>query len=272
MHVPLTRRRVVVGVVLILGAALIAVELFLLSADVRLLAVAGAETLGADEFLAARLDDRDLRVRKCAADALARRGMKAVPVLEAMLSDPKPGNRRIAAASLARIGTVDVAAYPTLLRVAVEDPDDGVLETSGQALGKVARDDPRIVAELLVMMESSTDAKRLAAIRAAARLEDARALGPLVAALKYDNPRIREEAAESLGEMGALATPATVALLAATEDPVPAARREAARSLGKVLMAAPPGAIPAELQTKARAAVDKVLLARPASPKTDDDD
>lgn len=271
MRPRVTRRRLVVGVVVGLGFALVVVELFLLSADVRSLAVDGAEAMGADEFLAARLEDQDFLVRKRAGEALARRGPRAVPALVTLLSDSSPGNRRIAAASLARIGPAAIDAYPALLQVAIGDADEGVLETSGQSLGKVAHDDPRLVLELLTMMESSTDANCLAATRAAATLEDARSVGPLVTSLQHANPRIREEAAESLGELGALAASAAAPLLAATDDPVAAVRSEAAQSLGKILKAAPK-AIPLELQTKARAAVDKALLARPAPASNDDDD
>jgi HEAT repeat protein len=266
----ITRRRLLVLAAITIGAGLIGTELYYLSPSVRLVFVNAAEELGADEFLVGRLSDRDLKVRSEAGDALVHHGAKAVPALVAKLNDPDPGHRRSAATTLAKMGPEAIESYPVLWRLATEDKDEGVLETTGQALGMVAKGDSKKVLELLATMESTTDAARLAATRAAARLEDARAVPLLIASLKYNNPKVREEAAESLGEMKALSVTALPALLECLNDPVTEVRGEAIQSIAKVIKASP-NSIDPELLAKAKMVVESAPVVRNA-PKPDDDD
>jgi HEAT repeat protein len=265
------RRRFLFAVAIACGAILIVAELYFISASVRLVFIDCAEEVGADEYLTGMLTDRDLHVRSEASESLVRRGARAVPALVAKLSDPDPGKRRAAASTLAKIGPTAADGIPALLRVAVEDENENVLETSGQALGVVAREHPKIVLELLGMMESPSDSKRLAATRAAARLDDARAVPLLTLSLKHANPKVREEAAESLGELKAKAIAAIPALLESLNDPSAEVRSEASQSISKIVNKAAPNAIDPVLLAQAKAAVEKTVVA-PSKPMPDDDD
>jgi HEAT repeat protein len=267
----ISRRRFLFGAAIACGAILIVTELYFISASVRMVFINGAEVVGADSYLAGMLTDRDLQVRSEANEALVRRGARAVPALVAKLSDPDPGKRRAAASTLAKIGPAASDGIPALLRVAVEDADENVLETSGQALGVVARDHPSIVLELLGMMESPSDSKRLAATRAAARLDDARAVPLLIHSLKHSNPKVREEAAESLGELKAKAVAAIPALLESVDDPSAEVRSEANQAIAKIVNKAGPNAIDPVLMAKAKAVLEKAVIA-PPKPMPDDDD
>jgi HEAT repeat protein len=257
--------------VIAIGAIFIIAELYYISSSVRIVFINGAEEVGADEFLIGRLMDRDLKVRSEASEAIVRRGVRAVPHLVEKLHDPDPGKRRSAASTLAKIGPLAADSIPALMKLAIEDQDETVLETSGQALGVVARNHPKIVLELLGMIESSSDSQRLAATRAAARLEDARAVPLLMASLKHANPKVREEAAESLGEMKAMAIAALPTLLETADDPIPAVRSEANQAIGKIVNKAGPGTIDPALMARAKAAMEKAPIAR-VKPTQDDDD
>jgi HEAT repeat protein len=267
----ISRRRLLFGAAIACGAILIVTELYFISASVRMVFISGAEVVGADSYLAGMLTERDLHVRSEASEALVRRGARAVPALVAKLSDPDPGKRRTAASTLAKIGAAASDGIPALLRVAVEDGDESVLETSGQALGVVARDHPNFVLELLALMESPSDSKRLAATRAAARMDDARAVPLLINSLKHANPKVREEAAESLGELKAKAIAAIPALLESLDDPSAEVRCEANQAIIKVINKAAPNAIDPALLAKAKKAVVKTVIA-PLKPMPDDDD
>jgi HEAT repeat protein len=264
-----TRRRLLFVAILGLGIVLIVTETYLLSPSVRSVVVAGAERVGADDYLVGRLSDRDLRVRGDASEALVRRGAKAVPALVARLDDPDPGNRRSAASTLARIGPAAVEAIPALLRLAMEDDDEGVLETAGQAVGVVARDHPGTVSDILVMLESPADSSRLAATRAAACLDDPRAVPPLMASLKHANPKVREEAAESLGSLGKLATPALPALIEVLDDPEDEVRSEAREAIAKILKNGSDG-LDAELVARAKRSLEKAGVRRITPPPAPD--
>ncbi len=228
MRIRITRRRILFAAVLILGAVLIGAEFYLLSPAVRIAAIGAAESIGADEFLAGRLSDHDLKVRANAREAVLRRGAKAVPALVERLNDPNPGNRSNAAAVLAQMGPAAAAAIPALRRRAVEDDDESVLENAGEALGRVAREDAEVVLELLAMLEAPADSNRLAAIRAAARIDDARAVPLLIRSLSHLNPKVREEAAEALGEIGEESAPAIPRLIELFDDPNLSVRGEGA--------------------------------------------
>jgi HEAT repeat protein len=263
MRIGFTRRRLLVAVCLSLCLVLLGLELFLLSADVRTLALVAAEWLGADEFVIARLDDRDLQVRNSAGEVLKRRGEKAVSALILALDDPEPENRRAVAAALASIGARAKEAIPALVHSATEDEDEGVQETAGKALGIVARDHPEKVDEILILLDSPTDSEKLAAIRAAAWLNDRRALSPLVVALKHTNPKVREEAAEALGDLRVLAIPALPALIEVVGDPVPAVRSEAGEAIAKILKVKP-GLIDPHVMTAAKEALERAWRGGPA--------
>ena len=252
----LTRRRLTFAAILGIGFILIMVELYFLSPSVRTIVVAGAEWVGADEFLIGRLADHDLKVRADAGEALVRRGGKAVPDLIASLSDPEAENRRSAAAILARIGPAATEAIPALLRVAVEDEDEGTLETAGQAWGIVARDQPGPVQEILTLLESPSDSSKLAAIRAAACLGDPRAVPPLIVSLKHANPKVREEAAEALGDLGTMAAQGLPALIEALADPEPEVRSEAREAITKMIKGGPTSLSP-ELYSRSASALEK---------------
>jgi HEAT repeat protein len=255
-----TRRWLAFAAILTIGLLLVSVELYVLSGSVRTLAVHAAERVGADEYLLGRLTDRDQEVRASAGNALLRRGPKAVPALTEALSRPEPLERRLAAGTLARIGPLARDALPALMRLAVEEEDENVLEMAGMALGQIARDQPDAVAQILAMLGSASDSTRLAAVRAAGYLGDPRAVPQLIESLKSTNPKLREEAAESLGNLGPYAAPAIPALIEMLDDPSPQLRGEAGEALAKITRGGP-SSMDSAMYDKAQRSMEKARAA-----------
>ncbi len=246
---------------MLLGIGLIGAEIYLISPSVRTVVVDGAEWVGADEYLVSQLADTDFKVREHARDALLRRGAKAVPALVAALNDSSPGNRGKAAATLARMGGQAKDAIPALRQRAVMDEDESVLESAGEALGKVGRESSETVADMLRELDSPEDAQRLAAIRAVAWFDDRRAVAPLPGLLKHPNPKIRAEAAESLGEIGEEAAEALPALMELLADSNMKARGEARGAIIKITKSKS-SKIDREMITRAEQALEKAGYGR----------
>ena len=161
------------------------------------------------------------------------------------------------------MGPVAVDALPALQRVAEDDADEGVQEKAGMALGRIARGNAELVDRFLAALDAPADAKRLAAIRAAAWLNDPRAIGPLQTALKHANPKVREEAAEALGDLKGLSAAAVPALLGLLNDPSETVKSEARSAIAKIVAAAA-SSIDPKVLAEARKAVE--ISFKPVSP------
>lgn len=223
------RRRVVVG--LIAGAALILLtwEVYMLSPAARRSAVGPFERLEADGLLAGLLEDRDMDVRTAARDALMRRSPHPVATLTRRLGDGNPSTRATAATALGSFGPPALASLPELRRLLASDPDDRVREAAAVAAGQVAAGDHATTAGLLALFDSESAAERVGAARASPKLAEAdqgRAASGLARLLAHADPRVREAAAEALGQLRHHARPAADALVAALNDPDPKAREE----------------------------------------------
>ncbi|MDB5306595.1 MAG: repeat protein [Gemmataceae bacterium] len=260
-----TRRRLLFAAVIGFGVLLVGAELYLMSPTVRKAAVDGAERIGADGYLVGRLSDHHTEVRLAASEALCRRGSTAVPALVAGLDDPHPGNRSTAAFILGRIGPAAGDAVPVLLRRATTDEDEDVREAAGRAVGRIGRDLPATVTELLAMLESADDPSRIAAVRAVGFVGDPRAVPPLIASLRHANAKVREEAADALGQMGAGSAPAIPALIEALDDPAPEVRGEAREAIEQLIRGGQV-AVDADVVARVRAALATVGVRRVGPP------
>ena len=261
------RRRVVVG--LIVGAALILLtwEVYLLSPAARRFAVGPFERLGADGLLAGLLVDGDMDVRLAARDALIRRGPSAAACLARQFGDSDPTTRAAAATALGSVGPPALAWLPELRRLLASDPDDRVREAAAVAAGQVAAGDHASTAGLLALFDSESAAEQVGAARASPKLAEAdqgRAASGLARLLAHADPRVREEAAEALGQLRHHARPAADALVAALNDPDPKAREEveeAAERLAHAPELDDPG-----LSRRLLEAVAKARVNRPGPP------
>jgi len=145
------------------------------------------------EGLIEALKDKDVFVRKRAAEALFMAGdLRAVDSLaEAMMDDE--GVKRVAEETLAKIALARTAKP---LAKALEDKDKGVRLSAAGALGKMgyARG-----SELLIQALGDKDwSVRLSAAYALGNIGDVGAVGPLTEALKDEAGRVREAAKEAL--------------------------------------------------------------------------
>jgi HEAT repeat protein len=261
MRVRITKRGLLFAVVSGLGLLIIIAMLYVLSPSIRIAAVSGAERIGADGFLVGRLSDIDQDVRAAAAEALMRRGEKAVPSLVRGLDDSDPLVRALSAFTLARLGPHGQGAVPVLKRLMREDPDPAVRERTAKAFGQIAGSDQDTITELIGLLGSGDELTRIAAAEAlgAAGEPAARAVPNLILALRDRAGKVRAEAAEALRAMGVAAKPAIPALIDALVDSDPAVRGEATQAL--VQLTGRSGIEDAGLKDRIRAALDRVQKA-----------
>jgi HEAT repeat protein len=153
-------------------------------------------------------------VRSQAVYALLRIGNRqAVEPLIAALKDEDGGIRFVAAEALGKIG--DARAVEPLI-VALKDENEPVRYFSAEALGKIR--DPRAVRPLIAALnDKSETVHRLASV--ALDKIGASGLEPLIAALKDENLAVRGYAARALGKIGdARAVQPLIAALKNDED------------------------------------------------------
>jgi HEAT repeat protein len=147
--------------------------------------------------------------------------------------------RSLACWALGRMGDKD--AIPSILRALEDDHEPSVRAGSAHALGEL--DDPVAVEPLIraLTMDPSADVRRMAAW-SLGRIGDDSALNPLIAVLNNpkDDPSLRAECAEALGELGLEA--AVMPLLEALCDTSAEVRFFAAFALGLI---GDPAALPA---------------------------
>ncbi|MFO0802830.1 MAG: HEAT repeat domain-containing protein [Gemmataceae bacterium] len=220
--------------VVVLGMGLIATELYVLSPEVRAGSVGTLERTKSWDTLVGMLEDDSLEVRSATSEALIRHGVDATPALARGLDRLNAQGRGLSAWTLGQIGPDAREAVPVLKHHMVADDADEVREATAKAVGRVGRDDPTIVSDLLRLLDAGDDAGKLAATRAVGGLAEAdrrRAVQSMIPLLKHPIPKVREEAAEAFGDLGADAGPAVPALLDCLKDSDPKVRREAQEAL-----------------------------------------
>jgi HEAT repeat protein len=192
---------------------------------------AAAQSLGqmrdaraVEPFIAA-LEGGTEDVRKAAAKALGQIGdVSAVEPLLAALREDSWGVRAAAAGALALIG--DVRAVGPLGDT-LRDADLGVREAAADALIRIGA--PALELFVSALQDHNWDVRRTAA-RALGQIRDARAVGPLSAALRDPQDSwLRRAAAVALGQIGDASS--VESLVAALHDPDALVRDAAAEAL-----------------------------------------
>jgi HEAT repeat protein len=143
----------------------------------------------------------------------------------AALEDVDPDVRKEAAGSLGRSG--DPRAVEPLIG-ALKDPDHEVVESAADAL--VALGDPAAEA-LMDLLEHDDTYLSLWAVEILKKMNDVRAVEPLLAALKKKPSLVTVEAADALAGIGPAAIPALIETLGDESEQV---RGWAALALGKI--------------------------------------
>jgi len=147
--------------------------------------------------LIAALGDRSGDVRATAAGALAKIGTPAVPPLIALLGG-RGGLGYIAADALAKIGTPAVEPLIAALKHS-EHGEYDVRKDLAWALGKIG--DARAVAPLIAALKDRYDSVRDAALAALVQIGTS-SVQPLTAALRDTDRSVRERAARALATIG----------------------------------------------------------------------
>jgi HEAT repeat protein len=171
------------------------------------------------------LKDTDPQVQRAAAQAIGELGPSArdsAPALVDAVKSESTGVRAEAALALGRIGAEPATTVPTLAE-ALDHPDPAVRYQAARALGLLGSDAAPAVPKLQAAMGQPDAAMRYQAARALTAIDpsavngradeigrmDAAEIGPLLAAVKGEDPQSRREAGEVLGNLG----PAAVATL-----------------------------------------------------------
>ena len=185
--------------------------------------LAASEDEDALEPLLSVLADEDLEVRRSAAKGLGRlRSPDAVDSLVAALRDPQPEMRQTAAQALKAIG--DKKATSALASMLKDDnasvryhvvaalealnwipQNDGERALRSVAMGKLdqaANYGGAAVEAIAGELRTGVHYKRIEAVEALAKINDARVVKPLIAALKDEDGNVRAKAVEVLSRIG----------------------------------------------------------------------
>jgi HEAT repeat protein len=177
--------------------------------------------------LVTAMEDKDPKIRSFASTAVYRR----------LMTDPDQDTRRATATALGRIHAADAVAP---LIKAIMDADEGVRAAAIKALQAIGDVEAVLPLIVVVAQEQSrvkaTGRSSLIVERAATQaldsLCDARAIGPLQAALRHDDADVREIAVRRLARVGTPEVADTLASALGDEDPL--IRRAAARGLNEI--------------------------------------
>lgn len=170
--------------------------------------------------------DDDLNVQEDATWAITRIGEAASSALIEKLNDPDPNIRHNATHTLGKLGSVQ--AVPMLIHI-LSDPDDRVRQKAAFVLGQIG--DARAINPLIQCLDD-TSLEVCVAARDALEKFSGDALGLLIQALENGSDAIREQACETLGQMGK--QEATVPLIHALNDPIWKVRFAAVHGLGQI--------------------------------------
>jgi HEAT repeat protein len=168
----------------------------------------------------------DADVRKAAAEALVKIGAPAVEPLIAALKDEVERVRKAAAETLVKIGA---PAVEPLIAAWRDSSNWHVRQAAVGALGQIG--DARAVKPLIGALKNRDEYMRKAAAWALGQIGDPRAVEPLIAALKDEVEWVRKAAAWALVKIGA---PAVEPLIAALKDGDKGVRRAAAEVLDEL--------------------------------------
>jgi HEAT repeat protein len=165
-----------------------------------------------DETVARTAEEAALKVqgatwaRYYAAHVLGRiRSPRGVRPLLRVLGDPSPIVRYGAVRALGRISGKNVAG--PLALVLVSDSDEQVRAEAAKALAQLEVEDPIFVSMLLSGLKDPSPLVRGPVARLLGRLEDARVVAPLIAALGDAHWKVRRNAENALVSMGPDAVP-----------------------------------------------------------------
>ena len=219
------------------------------------------------------LDDEDTQVFSNAIAAIAEIGTEAkdaIPALMDLMRSSKgrgfrPRDRDQAmyraAFALSRIGA---EARPSLI-AALKGDDTSLRRGSAKALGMTGADAKDAIPALIENFGHADDSLRQDAVEALA-LIGPDAVEPLIASLRFPDPRLREGSARALGELGAAAEPLLQLVAEEKETSVLAAAILAVAKVRTAHEKAVPALIRALCDERAeihRAAVNAFVLVRP---------
>jgi HEAT repeat protein/beta-lactamase regulating signal transducer with metallopeptidase domain len=161
-------------------------------------ALGNIESPQAVEPLIAVTRDPDLEVRVYALEALGNQGdIRAQPAFLVALKDERADVRR---AAIDGIGNLELGTAPPEVLGAVRDRDRDVRHGAVSALGNF--EDPAAVPVLLEIVRSSTDRElQYEALDALSNIESPAAYEALLPLLQHEDPKIRQLAAEAIGNM-----------------------------------------------------------------------
>jgi HEAT repeat protein len=226
-------------------------------------ALMGLASLGPDAIpeLVKTLKDKDEKVRVASARALAQMGPKAKTAVAA-LAEALRDTPAVRLAAREALGSVGKEAVPFLVQ-ALKDKDDVIRLLAVQGLGRLGpeaktaipaliealKDRHRIVSDIAwntlrqlgdeavpSLLEALADKENPLAIRLLGTLRAKSAVPKLIKLLEDPDPRRRELAASTLGDIGAAAKEAQLALnklLADKDRAVSAAAERALRTIGQ---------------------------------------
>jgi HEAT repeat protein len=180
------------------------------------------------------LDDESPDVRKEVAAALGKIGPdanEAIPALILRLEDTETSVCARAVEALARIGPETEDVVPALVR-ALSDPSSTVRSEALRALGSIGPTAEQAIPSIINLLNTDRSVHHVLTDTLAA-------IGPMVIpevtdALRNEDHNVRCMAAEALGKMGPLASPAVNELKAALHDKNTGVQAEAAWALGEI--------------------------------------
>jgi len=152
------------------------------------------------------LRDRNLLVRRSAAQVLAKIGHPAIPDLAKALNNPDAGVRSSAASALGGIGPEAKTAVPKLIFL-LKDREANVRGSAASALGSIGVEAKTAARPLVPLLKDREASVRSSAAYALDRIgpEAKDAVQDLVPLLKDSDVGVRRDAAYALGRIGAAA-------------------------------------------------------------------
>ena len=181
------------------------------------------------------LQDKNLLVRRSAADVLRQIGRPAIPDLAKALNNPNADVRSNAAYALGRIGAEAKTALPQLVPL-LQDSNADVRSNAAYALGRIGAEAKTALPQLVPLLKDSDANVRSNAAYALGSIgaEAKTALPQLVPLLKDSNADVRSNAAYALGGIGAEAKTALPQLVPLLKDSNADVRSNAAYALGSI--------------------------------------
>lgn len=203
----------------------------------------GSSAWSARRQLERGIDDPEPVVRCNVAWALGRIGTETATLLRKALRDPEPIVQRDAAASLASFPAADIRPALAELSRTCQVDNSEVRRATLRALQKVVGPDTKqeAIPIGLALRDEDEEVRRFAAL-ALAQIggpESKPALPILQTTLRHPEAALRLQAAAGLGQLGEDALPAVGDLLRLLDDPDPRLRAQAAMSLGTTASAIP---------------------------------